>query len=252
MKLSPAELKSFLEEKTIQYNCVDFVPLDPISIPHRFSDKNDIELIAFLMATIAWGKRQNIINSGNKLIDLMEGAPAQFIHNFQPHDLQRFDGFVHRTFQPYDIRFFLTRLQWIVRKMESLENAFAGSSAFESIGNFRKIFLNIDHEPRVLKHLPDVERGSAAKRLNMFLRWMVRKDNCGVDFGIWTILKPSQLFLPLDVHTANVTRKLGLLERKANDRKAVEEVTAKLRQLDPEDPVKYDFALFSLGAIEQF
>lgn len=252
MKLSTAELKAFLDEKTEQYNRADFVPNDPISIPHRFSDKADIELIAFLIATIAWGKRQMIINSGNKLLDLMDGAPAQFIRDFEPGDLQRFDGFVHRTFQPYDIKFFLTRLQWIVHNKGSLENTFIGNDAFESIANFRILFLDCEHEKRVLKHLPDVNRGSAGKRLNMFLRWMVRNDKRGVDFGIWQNLKPSRLYLPLDVHTANISRKLGLLTRTANDRKAVEAVTSKLRQLDPDDPVKYDFALFSLGAIEQF
>lgn len=252
MKLNTQELREFLDEKTEQYNRPDFVPLDPISIPHRFTAKEDIELIAFLMATIAWGKRQNIINSGNTLLELMDHAPHQFISQFQPGDLKRFEKFVYRTFQPYDVRFFLTRLQFIVKEKGTLENAFTGDSAFESIRNFRTLFLDCAHETRVQKHLPNVEKGAAAKRLNMYLRWMVRKDRKGVDFGIWNVLSPAQLCLPLDVHTARVSRKLGLLSRNANDWKAVEEVTSRLRQLDPIDPVKYDFALFSLGAIEQF
>lgn len=250
--MNPNDLRNFLNEKTEQYNVVDFIAEDPISLPHEFTNKEDIELIAFLVATIAWGKRQNIINSGRRMIDLMDGAPHQFISQFEPEDLSRFDGFVHRTFQPYDIKFFLTRLQFIIREKGSLENAFTGDSAFDIIRNFRSLFLNCEYESRVIKHLPNVDKGAAAKRLNMFLRWMVRRDRRGVDFGIWTAIQPSQLCLPLDVHTARVSRKLGLLERTANDWKAVEEVTARLRLLDPNDPVKYDFALFSLGVNEQF
>lgn len=252
MKLSKSELREFLDAKTVQYNRPEFIPNDPISIPHGFSNKEDIELIAFLVATIAWGQRPTIIRSGQKLVELMDGAPHQFISQFQPADLNRFDHFVHRTFQPYDVRYFMERLQFIVREIGSLEIAFSGNSAAESIGSFRKIFLEVPHERRVEKHLPDISRGAAAKRLNMYLRWMVRRDNCGVDFGIWTTHSPSQLNLPLDVHTARVSRKLGLLKRTANDWTAVEEVTNNLRHLDPDDPVKYDFALFSLGAEEQF
>ncbi len=252
MKLNEQELRDFLNEKAEQYNRPDFIPLDPISIPHRFSTKEDIELTAFLMATIAWGKRGNIIKSGNSMMALMDESPHQFISQFQPGDLDRFDKFVYRTFQPYDIRFFLTRLQFILREKGSLEQAFTGETAFENIRNFRALFLDCDHEQRVQKHLPNVEKGAAAKRLNMFLRWMVRRDRKGVDFGIWNNLSSAQLCLPLDVHTARVSKKLGLLTRNANDWRAVEEVTERLRKLDPTDPVKYDFALFSLGAIEQF
>lgn len=252
MKLNSDELRDFLDAKTEQYNNPAFIADDPISIPHEFSRKEDIELIAFLVATIAWGRRENIIRSSRKLVELMEGAPHQFISQFKPEDLSRFDHFVHRTFQPYDIRFFMERLQFIVHKYGSLEKTFAGNSAAESIQRFRRIFTDAEHEKRVEKHLPDILRGAAAKRLNMYLRWMVRRDQRGVDFGIWTVLKPHQLCLPLDVHTARVSRKLGLLNRTANDWKAVEEVTNNLRKLDPTDPVKYDFALFSLGAVEQF
>lgn len=252
MKLNSEELRAFLDEKTVQYNRREFILADPISIPHQFSRKEDIEIIAFLVATIAWGQRVSIIRSGTKLVELMDGTPAEFIRGFQPTDLNRFDHFVHRTFQPYDVRYYMERLQDITQRLGSIEHAFSGDSAAQSIQNFRAEFLNAPHENRVRKHLPDIQKGAAAKRLNMFLRWMVRKDNCGVDFGIWNNLKPAQLVLPLDVHTARVSRKLGLLTRKANDWQAVEEVSENLRQLDPIDPVKYDFALFSLGAVEQF
>lgn len=252
MKLNQSELRDFLDAKTEQYNRPDFIADDPISIPHQFSRKEDIEIIAFLVATIAWGRRELIIRSSRKLVDLMDGAPGQFVRQFTADDLGRFDGFVHRTFQPYDVRFFLERLQHIVLEHGSIEHAFAAKSADEGIQQFRQIFLDAPHERRILKHLPDVSRGAAAKRMNMFLRWMVRSDSHGVDFGIWKTLTPAQLYLPLDVHTARVSRKLGLLTRKANDWKAVQEVTQNLRLLDPVDPVKYDFALFSLGAIEQF
>lgn len=250
--MNTEDLRAFLDEKTIQYNRREFIIADPILIPHQFSCKEDIEIIAFLVATIAWGQRVSIIRSGEKLVELMDCAPAEFIRNFKPSDLARFDHFVHRTFQPYDVRFYMERLQDIVLRLGSIEHAFSGVSAAESIQNFRAEFLAAPHENRVRKHLPDIQKGAAAKRLNMFLRWMVRKDNCGVDFGIWNILQPAQLVLPLDVHTARVSRKLGLLTRTANDWQAVEEITENLRQLDPADPVKYDFALFSLGAIEQF
>lgn len=252
MKIHPRELKAFLDKKVSQYNRPEFIEHDPISIPHSFSRKEDIELIALLVATIAWGQRGTIIKNSLRLTEMMEHAPYQFISTFEPTDLDRFDTFIHRTFQPYDIKYFLRRLQFIVQEYGSLEPAFNGKDGASAIQHFRKIMVDAPHETRVEKHLPDITRGAAAKRLNMFLRWMVRKDGCGVDFGIWNNLHPSQLYLPLDVHTATVSRKLGLLHRKANDWRAVEEVTANLRKLDKSDPVKYDFALFSLGANEQF
>lgn len=252
MELNQRELRDFLDAKTAQYNRPEFIADDPISIPHQYSRKEDIEIIAFLVATIAWGRRELIIKSSRKLVDLMDGAPDQFVRQFTSDDLGRFDGFVHRTFQPYDVKFFLERLQQIVLSHGSIEHAFEAKTAGEGIQQFRNLMLDAPHEQRVLKHLPNISRGAAAKRLNMFLRWMVRRDANGVDFGIWNALSPDQLYLPLDVHTARVSRKLGLLTRKANDWKAVEEVTQNLRLLDPKDPVKYDFALFSLGAVEQF
>lgn len=252
MKIDRRELKAFLDKKVSQYNRPEFIEHDPISIPHLFSQKEDIELIALLVATIAWGQRGTIIKNSLRLTEMMEHAPHQFISSFEEPDLNRFDTFIHRTFQPYDVKYFLRRLQFILKEYGSLEPAFKGADGASAIQHFRKIMVSVPHETRVEKHLPDIARGAAAKRLNMFLRWMVRKDGCGVDFGIWNQLNPSQLYLPLDVHTASVSRKLGLLSRKANDWRAVDEVTANLRKLDAADPVKYDFALFSLGANEQF
>lgn len=252
MNQKDKQLRGFLNAKVVQYNQPGFIANDPISLPHRFSEPRDIEIIALLVATIAWGQRTSIIRSGERILEYMNHEPYQFVSQFTPHDLKPFEQFVHRTFQPYDIQFFLLRLQHIVRTLGSVEAAFKGHNAAEAIAHFRTVMLATPHEARVAKHIPDIARGAAAKRLNMYLRWMVRKDASGVDFGIWNNLSPAGLFLPLDVHTATVSRKLGLLQRKANDWLAVQEVTSALRRFDPDDPVKYDFALFSLGAEEQF
>jgi uncharacterized protein (TIGR02757 family) len=246
------ELREFLDEKTDRYNRNDFIQNDPISIPHRFTNPRDIELIGFLVATISWGRRDGIIKNGNRLVELMDNAPHQFITNFKKNDLKRFNGFVHRTFNADDLHFFLSQLQKIIQQFGTLEQAFFAENTYLGLIRFRTLMLGENFPKRVQKHLSDVAGGSAAKRLNMYLRWMVRKDQRGVDFGIWNNFQPAQLYLPLDVHTANVSRKLHLLKRTQNDWKAVEEVTTELRKLDPVDPVKYDFALFSLGAIEQF
>lgn len=250
--MNTQELRSFLNEKVQQYNRVDFIKNDPISIPHQFSAARDIELIGFLVATIAWGRRESIIKNGNRLVQLMDGAPHDFISSFEIKELNRFKGFVHRTFMSEDLCFFLVQLQNILKKHGSLEMAFNAKTVFEGLNQFRGIMLGEAYPNRIKKHLSDVNAGSAAKRLNMYLRWMVRKDLNGVDFGIWNVFDAAQLYLPLDVHTANVSRKLNLLKRKQNDWKSVEEVTKNLRKLDAIDPIKYDFALFSLGAIEQF
>jgi len=250
--MNQQELREFLDEKTDRYNRKDFIQNDPISIPHRFSNPRDIELIGFLVATISWGRRDGIIKNGNRLVELMDDAPYQFITNFKKSDLKKFDGFVHRTLNADDVKFFLTRLQEIIREFGTIENAFFAENPYLGLIRFRTLMLGENFPKRVQKHISDVSAGSAAKRLNMYLRWMVRKDRRGVDFGIWNNFEPAQLYLPLDVHTASVSRKLNLLKRTQNDWKAVEEITFNLRKLDPVDPVKYDFALFSLGAIEQF
>jgi uncharacterized protein (TIGR02757 family) len=252
------EVKELLDEKYFQFNNSSFIETDPISIPHQFSKKEDIEIAALLVATIAWGQRTSIINNGNKLMRLMNDEPYEFIINFSKKDATRFESFVHRTFNSADCVFFLNSLKNIYTKHGGLENAF--SSNFSSketdvknaITRFRELFLSIPHPSRSDKHISNPSAKSSAKRLCMFLRWMVRKDKHGVDFGIWKSIHSSQLCLPLDLHTGNVSRKLGLLNRTQNDWQAVEEITSVLRQFDKRDPIKYDFSLFGLGAFEGF
>jgi len=248
------ELKHFLDEKVLLYNSPSFIDSDPILIPHRFSKKEDQEISAFLAATIAWGQRKSIINNANKIMALMDESPYDFICNHQEKDLKRFEHFVHRTFNYADLIFFISSLKNIYLNTGGLEKAFCGdaNSGFEAIQNFRTIFFDLPHEMRTEKHVSNPSKGSSSKRLNMFLRWMVRKDTAGVDLGIWNGISMSELSIPLDVHTGNVARKLGILNRKQNDRKSVEEIDASLRIFDPEDPVKYDFALFGLGVFEKY
>jgi uncharacterized protein (TIGR02757 family) len=250
------ELKEFLDAKVVQYNTPDFIPHDPIQIPHLFTDKEDIEIASFLVATIAWGNRKSIINNSNKLMDLMDNAPSDFIKNHEEQDLDRFDGFVHRTFNSEDCKTFMRSLQYLDSNYGGLEHAFAKAykektDLQEAISLFKTKFFAIDHMPRTQKHVSDPMKNSSAKRINMFLRWMVRKDNAGVDFGIWESIPMSALSLPLDVHTGNVARKLKLLKRKQNDAKAVAELGKVLRKFDAIDPIKYDFALFGLGAFKE-
>lgn len=249
-------LKELLDEKYFQFNNTAFIETDPISIPHQFSKKEDIEIAGFLVATIAWGQRKSIINNGNKLMRLMNNEPHDFILNFSKTDEKRFADFVHRTFNPTDCVFFLKSLKNIYVNHGGLENAFSISKndtdIKQAIINFRNTFLSIQYPARTAKHLSNPESKSSAKRLCMYLRWMVRQDKLGVDFGIWENIKPSQLCLPLDVHTGNVSRKLGLLTRKQNDWQAVEEITNVLRSFDKKDPIKYDFSLFGLGAFDGF
>ncbi len=258
MKDNLLEIKHLLDEKYLQFNNTSFIETDPISIPHQFSKKEDIEVSAFLLATIAWGNRQSIIKNGNKLMALMNQEPHDFILNFSKKDEARFSQFVHRTFNSKDCIFFLKSLKNIYLHHKGLEGAFTNNfskndeSIKTAIVQFRELFLSINHLQRVEKHLSNPNSNSSAKRLSMYLRWMVRKDNHGVDFGIWNKIHSSQLCLPLDVHTGNVSRKLGLLSRKQNDWKSVEEITNVLKSFDSNDPIKYDFSLFGLGAFEGF
>jgi uncharacterized protein (TIGR02757 family) len=251
-------IKELLDEKYFQFNHSSFIETDPISIPHQFSRKEDVEIASILVATIAWGQRVSIINNGNKLMKLMNHEPYEFILNFSKKDAIRFEHFVHRTFNAIDCVFFLNALKQIYTKHEGLEAAFSNglsdktSNVQQAITNFRTVFLSIPHPSRSEKHISNPSAKSSAKRLCMFLRWMVRKDKMGVDFGIWKSIKPHQLCLPLDVHTGNVSRKLGLLARTQNDWQAVEEITNVLKQFDPKDPIKYDFSLFGLGAFDGF
>ncbi len=251
------QLHDFLEHKYKLYNSARFIETDPISIPHHFTNKEDIEISGFLSASIAWGQRKTIINNANKMIRLMDMAPYDFILNYEDHDLNRFDAFKHRTFNGEDLKHFIRSLKNIYTNCGGLEGVFSSQylkeeDVKESLINFKKVFFEIPHPERTRKHVSDPAKGSAAKRTNMFLRWMVRKDTGGVDFGIWNAINPSQLICPLDVHSGSNARDLGLLLRKQNDWKAAKELTENLKQFDPNDPVKYDFALFGLGALEDF
>ncbi len=256
MKLKKAELKDFLDAKVELYNNPKFIDSDPIQIPHKFSKKEDIEIAGFLTATIAWGNRKSIINNANRMAELMDHSPFEFVMQHQKSDLEQLNGFVHRTFNEIDFKQFIKGLRHIYEKHDGLESVFAKNatkdSLQKSIHNFKQCFFEINHLKRTEKHISDPLKNSAAKRINMFLRWMVRNDNNGVDFGAWKSLNPSQLSCPLDVHSGNVARKLGLLKRKQNDAKALSELDNSLRKLDPKDPVKYDFALFGLGVFEGF
>lgn len=254
--MTKAELKSFLDEKVDLYNNLKFIESDPIQIPHQFSIKEDIEIAGFLAATIAWGNRKMIINNAQKMMALMGNSPYDFVMNHQDHHLENLENFVHRTFNSNDLVVFIKGLQNIYKNHNGLEAVFArhqeANSMQKSISEFKKTFFEIEHLNRTQKHVSDPLNNSAAKRVNMFLRWMVRNDNKGVDLGIWKSISSAALSCPLDVHSGNVARKLGLLTRKQNDAKALAELDANLRQLDANDPVKYDFALFGLGVFEKF
>ncbi|MDT0646422.1 TIGR02757 family protein [Zunongwangia sp. F260] len=254
--MKKSELKSFLDFKAEQYNTPEFIATDPVQIPHQFSKQEDIEIAGFLTATIAWGNRKSILNNANRLMDLLERSPHDFVINHSENDLKKMANFVHRTFNGLDLEYFIKALQNIYLKHSGIENIFIKYAEADNlqpaIHQFKKIFFELPHLSRTEKHVSDPLKNSAAKRINMYLRWMVRKDNCGVDFGLWNALKPSQLSCPLDVHSGNVARKLNLLKRKQNDAKALQELDAALRKLDPKDPVKYDFALFGLGVFEKY
>jgi uncharacterized protein (TIGR02757 family) len=250
------ELKQFMDEKVELYNRPAFIEFDPVSIPHRFSKKEDIEISGFLAATIAWGNRKMILRNANRMMALLDDSPFDFIMNSEDQDLQSIDGFVHRTFNSADLIYFLKALKHIYLNKGGLENIFneyrTADSLIPAMHELKEIFFELPHSRRTERHVSDPFKGSAAKKLNMFLRWMVRNDNRGVDFGIWEKISSSALFIPLDLHSGNTARRLGLLTRKQNDWKAVEELTLTLREFDPSDPVKYDFALFGLGVNEKF
>ena len=254
--MNQSELKSFLDEKVLQYNTLDFIESDPVQIPHLFSQKEDIEIAGFLSATIAWGNRKMIIKNSQRMMDLMGNAPYDFVMSHSETDLERLENFVHRTFNGQDFTSFIKSLQHIYKNHNGLEAVFSvnkeAHSMQKSIHEFKKIFFEIPHQYRTQKHISDPLNNSAAKRINMYLRWMIRQDNKGVDLGIWKNISPALLSCPLDVHSGNVARKLGILTRKQNDGKTLAELDLKLREFDAEDPVKYDFALFGLGVFEGF
>lgn len=254
--MNKTELKEFLDEKVIQYNKPTFIDSDPIQIPHGYSIKEDIEISGFLTATIAWGNRKMIIKNATKMMYFLGNSPYDFILNHKKHHLEKIDGFVHRTFNNTDFQYFINALQHIYKTHNGLEKVFSNNATAASIQpaiyKLKQLFFEIPHLQRTEKHISNPLKGSSAKRINMYLRWMVRNDHAGVDFGIWKSISPSILSCPLDVHSGNVARKLGLLTRNQNDAKALAELDYNLRKMDSEDPVKYDFALFGLGVFEKF
>lgn len=253
------DLKAFLDEKVAQYNQPGFIVNDPIVIPHSYSRKQDIEITGFWASVLAWGQRITIINKCNELFRMMDNAPYDFILHHKEADLKPFVQFKHRTFNATDTLYFIAFFRWYYSRYESLEDAFLEGLDHDAehlgtgIINFHRLFFSLpDHPDRTRKHIATPERKSACKRINMFLRWMVRNDEQGVDFGLWNRIQPSQLICPCDLHVDRVARKLGLITRKQTDWQTAVELTAHLKEFDPQDPVKYDFALFGLGIEEKF
>ncbi|RSK24006.1 TIGR02757 family protein [Hymenobacter metallilatus] len=247
--MNHAQVRALLDEKYRHYDQPGFIALDPISIPHQFTLRQDIEISGLFAALLAWGRRPTIISKCRELLQRMDNAPYQFIRQHQDDDLKRLLGFCHRTFCDTDLLYFVHWLRWFYASHETLEDAFlVGSTQKERLENFHNLFFSLEDAPqRTRKHVATPARGSACKRVNMYLRWMVRRDEYGVDFGLWQRLSPADLICPCDVHVERVARRLGLLERKQVDWLAAEDLTVHLRTLDPHDPVKYDFALFGLG-----
>lgn len=250
------ELQNLLNQQEKKYNCTEFIPNDPISIPKNFSKKEDIEISGFLTALLSWGNRKAILKSANFLMELMGYEPFAFITSATDNELKRLTEFQYRTFNASDLLFLVEALKKLYTSDGGLEGAFsegfrATGTIHSSIISLRTRLLQTPHLPRSEKHLANPEKGSAAKRINMFLRWMVRSDDQKVDFGLWKDIPMSALMIPLDLHTGATARKLGLLHRKQNDWKAVEELTNNLRKFDPDDPIKYDYALFGMGIHRQ-
>ena len=256
-KKTDFDLKSFLDEKVEEFNNPKFIETDPIQIPHQYKKKQDIEVAGLIASVLAWGQRVTIINKANDFLSRMDNAPHDFLLNHKPKDLKRFLNYKHRTFNETDALYFIEFLSQFYQKNDSLEKAFAVAPNDEHVGNglihFHKLFFSLEDFPsRTKNHISTPERKSACKRINMYLRWMVRSDKNGVDFGIWKNISPSQLICPCDVHVERVARKLKLIKRKPMDWETALELTDNLRKLDATDPVKYDFALFGLGAIQKF
>jgi uncharacterized protein (TIGR02757 family) len=250
-RLPLSDLKEFLDEKSDLYNQPGFIERDPISIPHAFKKRQDIEIAGFFAAVLAWGQRKTIVRKCNELLAMMDNDPHEFIINHRPKDLRVFEEFKHRTFNGTDTLYFIAFFRWFYRNHSSLEEAFKVSNngdIGQALIRFHQLFFSLDdYPPRTQKHIATPERKSTCKRLNMYLRWMVRKDNRGVDFGIWSSISPAQLICPCDVHVDRVARRLKLIKRKQTDWITATELTSSLKKLDPADPVKYDFALFGLG-----
>lgn len=253
-----AELKSFLDFKVAEYNQPGFIPNDPVCIPHEYSKKQDIEIAGLMAAVFAWGQRKTIINKSREFLNMMGNEPHRFVLECSNQDVKPFQHFKHRTFNGTDALYFLHFFKWFYAKNDSLEEAFLGNLGAEAtmgarLTSFFDLFFSLpDHPVRTYKHIPNPSRKSACKRINMYLRWMVRQDTKGVDFGIWHTIQPQQLICPCDLHVDRVARKLGLIKRKQTDWQTAIELTNNLKKLDPTDPVKYDFALFGLGVEEKF
>lgn len=249
-------LKPFLDKKVDEYNTLEFIDSDPISIPHQFSQQQDIEIMGFVAAVLAWGQRKTIINKCRELVGRMDGQPYQFIMHHSEQELAALDGFKHRTFNLIDLHYFVRFFKHYYQQHNSLEQAFIDpnqpNDVFAGLVHFRQQFFSLPNAPhRTKKHVASPAEGSTCKRLNMYLRWMVRHDQAGVDFGLWKQISPANLMCPLDLHVERVTRKLGLLQTKQTNWQAVDELTANLRILDPIDPIRYDFALFGMGVAEK-
>ncbi|OWY22952.1 TIGR02757 family protein [Sphingobacteriales bacterium UPWRP_1] len=256
--MTQQQLHELLEIQAARFNQASFIENDPISVPHRFTLLPDIEIAAFISATLAWGNRKAIINSANNFLACMDNDPHRFVLHCHDTDLKAFVHFKHRTFTPTDALYFVEFFRWYYARNASLENAFAQFLQPEhlhtgaALTGFHQLFFSLPHAPvRTQKHVATPLRNSACKRLNMFLRWMVRTDSSGVDFGLWKQIQPAQLLCPLDVHVDRIARRLNLLQRKQTDWQAVLELTANLRHFNPTDPVKYDFALFGMGLVEK-
>jgi len=253
------KLKDFLNKKVDEYNQPFFIIPDPICIPHLFTKKQDIEIAGFFAAIFAWGNRTTIINKSKELMELMDNAPHQFCLHHTDNDLKKLLNFKHRTFNPTDLLYFIDFFQHHYSKKESLESAFTQSmkkndaTVENGLNGFYNYFFSLEEVPkRTLKHIASPAKKATCKRLSMYLRWMVRSDNKGVDFGLWKNISPSQLVIPLDLHVARVARHFGILKRKPTDWLATLELTEAMKTLDANDPAKYDFALFALGVLEKF
>lgn len=249
--MTTSQLKEFLDPYVDRFNRPEFIGPDPISVPHGYKKKQDIEISGLIAAVFAWGNRQTIVRKSREFLALMDNSPHDFLLHHNSNDLKTFERFVHRTFQPIDALYFIDFLSRYYHTKDTLEDLFLpGMETEAGLINFHNQFFASAFAPgRTKKHIPTPARKSSCKRLNMFLRWMVRKDNRGVDFGLWTGMDPSRLICPIDLHVGNVSRDLGMLKRKQNDWQAAVELTENLRKLDPMDPVKYDFALFGIGVI---
>ncbi len=251
------QVKKLLGNKAKLYNQPGFIKADPISVPHRFTKKQDIEIAGLFAAVLAWGNRTTIINSCNKLVTLMDNSPHDFILNHKDTDLKPFIHFVHRTFNATDLLYFIHFLQWHYVQHDSLEDAFVSGKTYkedtveQALIHFHNYFFSIEHPERTRKHIATPARKSACKRINMYLRWMVRKDKQGVDFGIWKKIKPAQLVCPLDVHVARVAHRLLLIDSEKSNWENAMQLTTALRKMNPQDPAVYDYALFGLGAEER-